>query len=91
MKAKKLMVLGVVAAVGLGGGLYALRLLKDDQEKRQPVSPAPYDPGVNPNVNPHLPPVKVDAATGYRDVQTERVTVDGLHLDDFWQYEGGYR
>jgi hypothetical protein len=91
MKTKKLVVVGVVAAVGLGGGLYALQLLKAEKERKRAVNPAPYDPGVNPNVNPDLPAVKVDTATGYRDVEHQQVTVDTMHLDNFWQYEGGRR
>lgn len=91
MKPKKIIVLVGVFAVAAGGLAVAAQLVKKEREKRQAVTPATPDPNVNPHVDPNAPKVGVQTATGYRDVTYQEVVVDTQHLDDFWQYEGGYR
>lgn len=91
MKPKKIIVLVGVFAVAAGGLAVAAQLVKREREKRQAVTPATLDPKVNPHVDPNAEKVKVQTATGYRDVEAEWINVDTKHLDNFWQYEGGYR
>ena len=91
MKPKKIIVLVGVFAVAVGGLTLAIEAVRKERRKREAVKPADLDPSINPRVDPKAEKVKVQTATGYRDVEAEWVNVDAKHLDNFWQYEGGYR